>query len=265
MSTSVSINWSEFEILSTAAPTSITWASRGIDGSGKSHFLCTAPGPIFVAAFDPYGMERVDPEVREGKEIRVRRYSFAEIKADISLNLQQKREAAKVIWDRFNQEYCYALKYVRTCAWDREDLAWELLRYASWGNEKGSGTKTSQLDYGELNTEYAGLIQLAKQNKVNLGLLQGLAPEFVNKTKTGKWIAEGMNKVPDLVDVTLLHWWDEEKREYMTRIQKFPNKAFRDLEFPYIDPELPEASRPGLTFASMAVAAFPSTSEEDWQ
>lgn len=261
--------WDALERLSIDPAKSITWASRGGDGSGKSYFACTAPDPIFVCAFDPYGVDRVDPDLRATKDIRIGRYSFAHIKADKATK-EQKKAAAAEVWERFVEDYKTALKHARTIHWDREDLAWELKRYASWGNDKGSGSKTGQLDYGELNTEYVGLIQLAKPAGVNLGLLQGLCEEWVSKFdpqsasmkryNTGKLVPDGFSKIPDHVDMTLLHFWSPEKRTYMQKVGKFPNKDVRDLEFPN-----DELGFPALDFATMATLAFPTTDRQDWQ
>lgn len=261
--------WADMEVLSTEPRKCITWASRGGDGSGKSYFGCTAPGPIFVAGFDPYGVDRVDPDLRGTKEIRVGRYSFAHIKADKGATKEQKKVAARALWDEFVADYKEALDHAKTVLWDREDLAWELLRYASWGNDKGSGSKTGQLDYGDLNTEYVGLIQLAKPAGVNLGLLQGLCEEWISKFdpqsgsmkryNTGKLIPDGFGKIADHVDITLLHFWQPELREYMLKVGKFPTKEVRDLEFPNA-----ELGLPALAFASMATMAFPTTDEDQW-
>lgn len=256
------MNWDSFEILSTDTPGSITWASRGGDGSGKSYFGCTAPGPIFVAGFDPHGMSRVDPEIREGKDIRIGRYGFAELKA-LGDNRDEIKKAAQAIWDRFTSDYIAALPHIKTCLWDREDLAWELLRYASWGTNKTSGSKTAQLDFGDLNAEYVGLIQMAKDRSVNLGLLQGLQEEWISKFNpqkgvmerhnSGRMVPDGFKKVRDHVDITLDHRWDSEQREYITKIDKFPNKDWKDQD------------APNLTFPLMASMAFPTTTPEDWQ
>lgn len=255
--------WDQFEQLSIDVPKSITWASRGPDGGGKSYFACTAPGPIFVCAFDPHGMSRVDPSIREGKDIRIGRYGFAKIKADDSLTKDQKKGMAREIWDQFVKEYMAALPFARTVLWDREDLAWELMRYQNWGADKNAGSKTGQLDYGELNAEYVGLIQIAKDHNVNLGLLQGYQEEWLSKFdpqsasmkrfNTGKLIPDGFKKVPDHVDITLSHRWDPAQKEYVTAFNKFPNKDFKDAEFP------------NVTFPLMASMAFPTTSAEDWE
>src|SRR5882672_2533386 len=143
--------WDKYELLSEDDPSSLTWASDGSDGSGKSYFGCTAPGPIYVCGFDPHGMSRVDKAVRSGKEIRIGRYGF---NGGIYTKREDAKKAADGIWEKFKVDYRVALKNVRTVLWDREDLAWELLRYAAFGGQKNEGSKTGALDYGDLNAEY---------------------------------------------------------------------------------------------------------------
>lgn len=253
-------DWSKFTLLTDEDPTSITWASRGGDGSGKSYFACTAPSPMFVSAFDPHGMSRVDKEVRRGKDIRIGRYGF---NANVFDGDRKKIQAAAMsVWDAFKAEYRQSLKHVRTALWDREDLAWELLRYAAFGGEKNEGSKTGALDYGDLNAEYVGLIQEAKDAHVNLGLLQGVKEKWVakyNPTKgkmenycTGEPVPDGFKKIPDHVDITLNHSWDPKLKEYVVQMSKFPNKAYKDVI---------EAN---LSFPMMASYAFPDSDFANW-
>ncbi len=253
------VNWADYEMLSEDAPNSLTWASRGSDGSGKSYFGCTAPGPIFVCGFDPHGMARVDKKVRQGKEIRIGRYGFN--CGEHGTDRGQVADAAEKVWNQFVAEYRMALRHCRTVLWDREDLAWELLRYAMFGGQKNEGSKTGALDYGALNAEYVSLIQEAKAAGVNLGLLQGLADNWLSKfdSQSGKMKnycvgtkPDGFKKVADHVDITIDHRWNPELKEYVVKFVKFPNKDEKDAEYPNLD------------FVNMALFAFPDTEESDW-
>lgn len=252
--------WGEWELLSESAPDALSWASRGGDGSGKSHFACTAPDPIFVAAFDPHGMARVNPDVRRGKEIRVKRYMFNP--GPYKGNRKLIADAAEPIWNQFVDDYRMALRHCRTILLDREDMAYALVRYATFGGLRPEeGDKRGALNYGDINEEYVSLIQEAKAASVNLGLLQGLDDNWVAKLdpQKGRMVnymigkkPDGHKKVPDHVDITIDHRWDEAQKEYVVKLVKFPNKEEKDQEYP------------NLTFLQMATLAFPETSEDDW-
>lgn len=247
--------WGELEVMPDTPPTSIVWASNGAEGSGKSYFGLTAPSPIFVCAFDPHGMDRVAKEVKAAKDIRLGRYPFSPAKGakkdPISI-------AATETWNRFLNDYHIALRHARTILWDREDLAWELLRYSSFGAQNDAPK-----EYGPLNEEYIGLIQSATLARVNLGLLRGLKEYWVSKwdqTKnkyvphnTGEWVPDGARKVPDHVDITVTHKWDAPGKMFTTTIGKFPNMEFRDIEFG------------NMTFQEMAMCAYPDSEASTWE
>lgn len=253
------VNWAEYELLSENAPNSLAWASRGSDGSGKSYFACTAPDPMFVAAFDPYGMNRVDKAIRRGKEIRVGRYTFNP--GPYRGNRPAIMKAATEVWDKFVEDYRVALRHCRTVIWDREDMAWALIRYAFFGGLKNEGSKTGALDYGEPNEEYISLIQEAKAAGVNVGLLQGLDDKWEQKfdPQAGRMKnmitgtkPDGFKKVAAHVDITIDHRWDETSRAFLVKFDKFPNTDERGMEYPNIG------------FLDMACAAFPDSTPEDW-
>lgn len=253
MTTQTPAGWENCETLSEDSPSSIIWASDGDAGSGKSHFALTAPAPIWVAAFDPHGMNRVSKTVKEGKEIRISRYAFNPNDFD---NEGAIRKAANEIWKRFTDDYANALAHARSIVWDREDMAYKLQRYSNWG-----GTSAAPKDYEDLYIEYVGLIQAANAAGVNLGLLRGLKEKWVSKydaakgkmvgNNTGDLIADGMRKVPDHVDVMLFHRWDDVAKEYVVKIGKFTNADYRGLELP-------------LDFPSMAQAAYPDSNSDGW-
>ena len=246
--------WSNLEVVNEGSPTSIVWASQGPEGSGKSAFGLSAPGPIYVAAFDPYGIDRVDKKFKAGKNIRIARYAFNPNKYD---DKAACKKAAAEVWKRFVGDYTDALAHVRTALWDREDMANKLQRYSSWGD-----TSAAPSDYEDLYIDYIALIQEAFKARVNLGLLRGLKEKWVSKFdagkgkmvghNTGEMIPGGMKGLPDHVDITLSHRWDDTQNLFMTKLVKFTNPEFRGQEFPNLD------------FATMAMSAYPETPVEAW-
>jgi hypothetical protein len=254
MTPTVKPGWHDIELMHDNPAQSLTWVSTADAGGGKSYFGCTAPAPIWVAAFDPTGFNRVDKAVRTGKEIRITRMPFNASQFKTTAELQRH---AKEMWLKFQEDYFVALKNVRTVLWDREDMAYKLQRYANFGD-----TSSAPKDYEDLYTEYVGLIQEAQAAGVNLGMLRGIKEKWISKWdagkakmvahNTGEMIPEGMKKVNDHVDISLYHRWDNELKAYVTKIDKFTNPEFRGQEFPNLD------------FPTMATFAFPDSDESSW-
>lgn len=256
MSSGKQKDWGAYEALDSSPSQSIVWASTGGDGSGKSHFGLTAPGPIFVCAFDAYGMGRVSPALKRDKDIRIARYPFNG--REFGTDKQKTGTAASALWDRSRDDFDMALEKSRTILIDREDMMYEIQRYANFGAQSDAPK-----EYGPLYIEYGWLIQKAQAANVNLGLLRGIREKWVSKFdpgkgkmvahNTGEMIPDGMKKIPDLVDITLAHRWDSAAKAFITKIEKFTNAQERDQEYP------------DLTFPDMAQLAFPESSPEDWQ
>jgi hypothetical protein len=247
--------WAGLEQLEVNERPSIVWSSTAEAGDGKSWFALTSPEPIWVAAFDAAGMNRVDKKLKVGRDIRISRFPFDPTKFKSANDVAK---AATEIWNRFTEEYAIALKNARSIHWDREDMAYKLQRFSSWGD-----TNAAPKEYEDLYAEYVGLIQQANLHGVNLGLLRGKKDKWVSKFDPGKGkmvghntgdrIAEGMGKVPDHVDIELFHRFDAEQHCYITKFGKFPVPEERGMEYP------------NLTFLDMAMLAFPETTPDDWQ
>lgn len=255
--------FADFESLSEDTPRGVSWRSVGMDGAGKSHFALTAPSPIFVAGFDAYGMNRVAKDVKIGKDIRIKRYSFnpqaAEFRDDKSVVDPRKVFlGAQKLWEEFRGHYDAALTSARSIILDREDLMFELHRYARLGQESDAPNK-----YGPIYSELTWMVQKAQMHGVSLGFLCGMKEQWTSKLdpakgkmvghNTGVLIPDGYKKTADLVDVTLGHRWDKDQKAFVTTIGKFTNPAEKDMEYP------------DMTFADMATLAFPETTTEVWQ
>lgn len=252
----------EYESLSLDTPKSIAWVSTGGDGSGKSHFGLTGPSPIFVYAFDPYGMNRVNKEAKitvDGvkKDIRIARYPFNMREAGDDKD--KVKSAAKKIWEAFRTDYDFALgQGFKTLIIDREDMMYDMQRFKEWGIHNNAPK-----EYGPLYSETLWLVQKAQGYGVNLGFLRGIRDEWVSKFdpqkakmvahNTGKKIADGMSKMADYVDVSLEHRWDPALKAFVVKIDKFTNADEKGMEYP------------NLTFTDMATLAYPETSPEDWE
>jgi hypothetical protein len=215
-------DWGRFEEADRSLGKNILWASEGGGGSGKSHFGLTAPEPIAVHLFDPAGLKGLtrNPLFRK-KEIRVIQYNFNPGK----LSVDDRPKAAQEALEEFLENQEVALANARTVLFDKEDHVWEMLRYA-----RLEAVSDRPSNYYELNLEYRGWFHDAEMAGVNLGVIRGMKEKW-GKTGSnregkatfgslGELEPRGQREVPELVQVVLRHWWDNDAKEFMTRIHE---------------------------------------------
>ena len=232
----------------------LIWASQGVGGSGKSHFLLTAPEPIWIALFDPEGIEPLleRPEFKD-KDIRWRFYDFN----PGDLLVVERPAAAKAALDQFKADYAIALTHARTIGFDKEEHVWEMLRYARLDAYTDRPAK-----YYELNNQYRSWVAAAAKAGVNLGLIRGMKDvwginDAGNLAPTGETTTRGQKEVNELVQVVLAHRFDEEDREFKVRIHE--KCRIGDDPAKLIGEEFG-----GLDFMGLATLLYPNVEAEAW-
>lgn len=244
---------------------SIQGASQGPAGSGKTHFWLTAPRPIVVHLFNDFGgvskLKKLHPEF-DTPDIKWIDYAFNPAKV---AEEDRPAEALKE-YERFLKNQEVALRKFRTVIFDKEDLVWELMRYARLGSMTDRPS-----NYYELNLEYRGLFHDAAKAGVNLGVIRGMKEKWgLNKSGnlTGLGINEprGQKFVSEIVDVNLGHRWDNEEREFKVMIA--PPTPGRDDEGPKLRvgpaAELIGQEFGNFDFAQLALALYPESNLSDW-
>ena len=165
--------------------------------------------------FDPDGLAPLlKKEEFANKDIRFRQYDFNPGK----LAAEDRPKAAQEALGRFREDHQTALKNARTIGIDKEEMLWELIRYARL--EAYTDRPSS---YYELNLEYRGLFADAAKAGVNLGAMRGLKEKWApnhkgTPTGTGEYEPRGQKEVNELVQVVLSHRWDDDERQFKTRI-----------------------------------------------
>jgi hypothetical protein len=254
-SASPASGWDSFTTAETSNdPYCITWAGQGKGGAGKTRFLLSAPAPIWVAVFsDPGGVSRLvkqHPELKK-KDIRWKEYDFV----PGAYKFEDRGQAARDVLAQFESDYATALKNARTVGWDKEDQVWELLRYAKLENYT-----SRPATYYELNQDYADWFQQAAKAGVNLGVMRGLKERWgLNNSGspagTGEFIPRGQREVNEKVMVVLDHYWDDDQREFITRIGSVDDPKCR------IGPakDLIGQEYTNLDFTTLAYMLYPET------
>lgn len=255
--------WGDFVNAQETAQRNIIWASQGPGGSGKTHFLLTAPDPIAVFLFDPAGLKSlVDNPLFKSKDIKV--IDFSKLINMGSLEKDDRAKQALEVAKKLEDAWDIALKNARTIGFDKEEHVWELLRYAY--NENFSAEPK---DYYEINMAYRGMFTAAEVAGVNFGLIRGVKEKYgkvgvnfqTGKDKmgfTGEIVANGQKHVEELVQVNFSHRWDNDERVFVTKIlekcrlssgnvKDLLGKEYNDIDFP-----------------TMATNLFPDTEITDW-
>lgn len=210
-------DWGRFEEVDRSLGRNIVWASEGVGGSGKTHFGLTAPEPIAIHMFDPGGVKGLsrNPLFRQ-KDIRIIQYTFNPGR----ISEEDRPQAARDALAEFKENQEVALTNARTILWDKEDHVWEMLRYAQL-----DGVSDRPSNYYELNLEYRGWFHDAEIAGVNLGVIRGMKEKWGTNAKgspvgTGLLEPRGQREVPELVQVVLRHRWDDESKDFVTKIHE---------------------------------------------
>jgi hypothetical protein len=212
-----------FERAEQSSNLNILWASQGPGGSGKTHFLLTAPEPIGVMLFDPAGLKGLMAnELFKEKDVYLIDYS--KIVNPGKIKHEDRGKAAADTLAKFEEDWAVALTKFRTIGWDKEEHVWEMLRYA---NLEDYTDKPA--NYYELNMKYRGWFTEAEAAGVNFGAIRGMKEKWgktgVNRNtgqptygSLGEYEPRGMKEVPELVQINLDHRWDNEQRAFITTV-----------------------------------------------
>jgi hypothetical protein len=239
----------------------LIWASQGVGGSGKSHFLLTAPEPIWIALFDPEGIEPLLNKAEfKDKDIRWRFYDFN----PGDLPVVERPAAAKAALDQFKSDYALALLNARTIGFDKEEHVWELLRYARLDAYTDRPAK-----YYELNNQYRSWVSAAAKAGVNLGLLRGMKEKWGlndngSPAGTGEFGPRGQKEVNEQVQLVLHHRFDLEDREFKVRIGGPEGCDDPKCRIGNTVSKLIGEEFGGLDFMTLAAMLYPDLTEEDW-
>jgi hypothetical protein len=229
----------------------ILWSSQGDGGSGKTHFLLTAPDPIAVLLFDPGGLKGLmDNPLFKTKDIRVIDYS--KIVNVAKLPEADRAQAAQDVLLQFEDDWAVAMSGAfRTVGLDKEDSLWELLQCAE-------ETKGKQAwDFSPLNMRYRGWFAEAETAGVNFGSLCGMKEVWARGGPTGAFRSCGSKRVPELVQVCLQHAWDSESRSFKVTIldkcrlgeaEKLLGQTFESMDF-----------------LTLAMELFPTSDPSEWE
>jgi hypothetical protein len=164
----------------------------GMEGTGKSTFALTLPGPIAYVDID----QSVDRAKRtEGTKVRVIRVNYA---LTVGMSNEEVSKACRPAWNKAAESLTEAIgDWASSAVIDTGTEAWELKRLSSFGTLNPSGNRMDRL-YGPVNASFRLMLRTVyRTNKKHLVIVHQMYDEYMDKMRDGKVqsVRTG-NKVP---------------------------------------------------------------------
>lgn len=169
--------------------------------SGKTHWACTCPEPIFLLSLD-LGAKPIVEKFPD-KKIVVK---------EMPMPLFDSLSATDLGFDKFWREVKQAVYEAvdsgeyKTIVIDTGTALWEIIRYG-YNEEEGKavGASSKARSYGEPNARMYGIITKCQLAGVNLVLLHYITDVYENDQATGKKKLDGWRRTEGLADVVLVN------------------------------------------------------------
>jgi hypothetical protein len=168
---------------------------QGPEKTGKTHFACTAPGPVLLINTDQGDEGVVTPDKFPGKEIYI-----VDISPGTALVAAGNEDEADKAFAEFKEAHRWGLSHCNTIIWDKADQIWELARLVLLGKL----TNVKPHHYTEVNNTFRYLIKEAdKAKNLNLLLIHNMKEEWVNEKFTGRLVRAGFKETGGLVQTCI--------------------------------------------------------------
>lgn len=143
----------------------------GEEKTGKTHFMLTAPPPVYVLNVD-YGLEGLVNETFAGKEIHVADYRLQ--KGPFGSKATQKRCIELV--RQFTEDYRQLINEKRrvSIGWDTASELWQVFRFADFGRL----AQVLPNRYNKVNTLWADLLNEIYKSRHNLILIHRMTDKY---------------------------------------------------------------------------------------
>ena len=242
-------DWGEWQEVDRSDGHYLITANEGGAGSGKTHFLLTAPEPIAVHLFDPGGLNGLKKnKLFKTKDIRVIEYN-------ISLGSYDNNDRQKVAQEaveRFEEQQAIALKNARTIGLDKEDYLWQMRRFAEFGE-----ASNTPKNYDGINMQHQAMFHEVEMAGINFCAIRGTKKKWGASAGAGytdEVEPRGMPQVPELVQIQLRHRFDKDANEFVTQITD-KCRVGDDPKSMYWSEHV------GLTFRELGEMIYPETAD----
>jgi hypothetical protein len=172
-------------------PTRMVLDVSGAQGSGKTDFALSAPGPIGIINLD-FGLEGVVEKWARKKDIYAFDFAIPFSAALPGSPFTAIGSEALKVWEEVARTFRACLKECRTTILDTGSEAWSLLRLARLGKL----TQIMPVMYTAVNAEFRQLSQLAlQQTTCNVIYTHKIKAVYENEQKTEKMERAGFSDI----------------------------------------------------------------------
>jgi hypothetical protein len=244
-------------------PPRLVVSSDGGPDSGKTHFMLTAPRPLFILNVD-YGLEGV----MDSSRFNLDRVEVADYRLDKAMLTSKMAQAAMArVAQQFVADYRSLLathKQRITIGLDTATEFWEIFRLADLGKLE----QVPPMRYTRVNRLFKDLINEVYRTPHNLVLLHHTKDKYESRlTDEGKEVSV---RVPGEIERMGFKGVEAAMQVVLaaTRIKKpgkSPKYGFevaKCRQRPAVEGERFEGQF--ATFASLATSVYPDTDEDDW-
>ncbi|KKN62605.1 hypothetical protein LCGC14_0510160 [marine sediment metagenome] len=172
-------------------PRRLVVSVSGRDGTGKSHFLFTAPEPVFLFNID-IGTEGVLEKFQvSGRDIYV---------YDVRVPKGASQTVYQTMWGEVKERVAKVYRYNEgTLGMDTATEGYELARLAHLGKL----TQVLPHHYVEVKSEWRELMRLAYDSRMSTILVQKVKPIYINNNRTKDYEIAGFDETPYMVQLAL--------------------------------------------------------------
>lgn len=231
---------------------------EGLEGSGKTFFGLTGPGPVAIHDFDD-GIHRAIQGLSAEQRGKLELYPF-EYDFDRILKLpgtekvnQPMVERSGPIWEEFVINARASIERCRTNIIDTGGAVWELLRLA----RQGKLTQVMPIQYTAVNLEFKELLQALHKSPANNVWIHRLKPAYdaADKKIPNVYERQGFGDMASEVDAVLRLSYDD----FDGLKLRFGKCANRALTGTYV------VGQENISFPKIAAMIYPETDTKYWQ
>lgn len=246
-----------FKKLEMVSPTKIDLVVEGLDGSGKTFFGLTGPGPIAHHDLMDNGLHRALQGFSREQLDQIELYPFDyDFTHTLALPGTDGSKGMKVLavdpWAEFVTNVKAAAEKCRTNIIDTGSAAWELLRLARMGQL----IQVMPLDYTKANYEFKDLLQVLHKGRANHIWIHRLKPSYdaADKKVPNSYERQGFADIAYEVDAVVRLSYDEEGMRL--RFGKCANRSLTGTVISGAD---------NITFPKIATMIYPNTDKKHWE